>query len=119
MRALSIRQPWAGLISLGQKNIELRTWRTHYRGELLIVSSAKKLPVPYSMQDTPGFGFGVAVAIVELVNCREATPEDAERACCPISPGEYAWELRLVLRVAPVPIKGKLNFFEVDDSLIR
>lgn len=45
MKALSIRQPWASLI-LGTcitgvpKDIENRTWRTHYRGPLLIHASS-------------------------------------------------------------------------------
>ena len=39
MRALSVKQPWASLIASGQKTIETRTWRTDYRGDLLIVSS--------------------------------------------------------------------------------
>ena len=34
--ALTIRQPWATLIISGGKNIENRTWRTHYRGPILI-----------------------------------------------------------------------------------
>ena len=38
---LSVRQPWAGLIVKGIKAIENRTWRTHYRGDLLIHASGK------------------------------------------------------------------------------
>lgn len=36
MRALSIRQPWAWLITHGHKVVENRTWETFYRGPLLI-----------------------------------------------------------------------------------
>ena len=36
MKALSIRQPWAWLIVRGIKDVENRTWRTGYRGPLLI-----------------------------------------------------------------------------------
>jgi hypothetical protein len=36
MRALSIRQPWAHLIIFGGKDVENRTWKTDYRGPLLI-----------------------------------------------------------------------------------
>lgn len=36
MKALSIRQPWAGLIVAGVKHIENRAWRTRFRGRLLI-----------------------------------------------------------------------------------
>jgi len=36
VKCLSIRQPWAWLVANGWKNIENRTWRTNYRGRLLI-----------------------------------------------------------------------------------
>jgi hypothetical protein len=34
--ALSIKQPWAELIMLGRKTIEVRTWRTGHRGSLFL-----------------------------------------------------------------------------------
>jgi ASCH domain-containing protein len=36
VKALSIRQPWAWLIVTGYKDLENRSWRTNYRGPLLI-----------------------------------------------------------------------------------
>ncbi len=36
LRALSIRQPWAWLIVNGHKDIENRTWKTHFRGQILV-----------------------------------------------------------------------------------
>jgi len=42
MKALSIRQPWAGLIAAGVKTIETRNWRTGYRGQLLICASRQQ-----------------------------------------------------------------------------
>lgn len=41
MKVVSVKQPWATLITLGIKPIENRSWRTEYRGKLLIHSSAK------------------------------------------------------------------------------
>jgi hypothetical protein len=41
MKALSIKQPWASLIAHGIKDIENRTWRTHFRGKIYIHTSAK------------------------------------------------------------------------------
>lgn len=41
MKALSIKQPWAALIAHGIKDIENRTWRTHFRGKIYIHASAK------------------------------------------------------------------------------
>lgn len=36
---LSLLQPWASLVAIGAKCIETRSWRTDYRGPLLIASS--------------------------------------------------------------------------------
>jgi len=33
MKALSLHQPWASMISDGRKTIETRIWRTNYRSE--------------------------------------------------------------------------------------
>jgi len=40
MKALSIKQPWATLIASGIKNIENRTWKTNFRGTVLIHAGA-------------------------------------------------------------------------------
>lgn len=40
MKALTLRQPWAGLIVSGAKRIETRSWATRYRGPLAIHASA-------------------------------------------------------------------------------
>ena len=36
MRAISMTQPWATLVAIGVKSIDTRSWRTWYRGPLLI-----------------------------------------------------------------------------------
>jgi hypothetical protein len=46
MKTLSIRQPYASLICKGIKTIENRTWKTNYRGKLLIHASGKPLAFP-------------------------------------------------------------------------
>lgn len=40
--ALSVRQPWADLIVWGYKDVENRSFRTHFRGTILIHASAAK-----------------------------------------------------------------------------
>ncbi|MDR3572429.1 MAG: ASCH domain-containing protein [Anaerolineaceae bacterium] len=41
MKALSVKQPLAGLIIAGIKNVENRSWQTKYDGQLVIVSTKK------------------------------------------------------------------------------
>ena len=43
IRCITLYQPFASLIALGAKKIETRSWRTHYRGALLI-HAAKAFP---------------------------------------------------------------------------
>ena len=47
MKTLSIRNPWAYLIAYGVKDVENRSWKTDYRGELLIHASGKSDDWPY------------------------------------------------------------------------
>ena len=39
MKCLSLKQPFADLLALGEKTIELRKWNTKLRGEFLIHAS--------------------------------------------------------------------------------
>ena len=38
MKVLTIREPWASLIVNGYKEYEFRSWKTNYRGKILIHS---------------------------------------------------------------------------------
>ena len=42
MKALTIQQPWASLITMGVKIIETRSWSSKYRGPLAIHAGLKK-----------------------------------------------------------------------------
>jgi hypothetical protein len=81
MKAITIHQPWATLIALGEKQFETRSWATKYRGELAI-HAGKKIdltaiqdPEIYmailkhgfdKMRDLP---LGVVVGVAELKDC--------------------------------------------------
>ena len=39
MKCLSLKQPFADLLALGEKTIELRKWNTKFRGEFLVHAS--------------------------------------------------------------------------------
>lgn len=42
MKALTLRQPYASLVSLGVKTIETRSWSTRYRGPLAIHAGKRR-----------------------------------------------------------------------------
>jgi hypothetical protein len=106
MKAISIRQPWASLIATGRKTIETRKWRTEYRGDILIVSSARP-----RIDDLPA---GKAICICKIANCRAMTIEDEAAACCKIYDGTYSWILTDIRKIKPFNVRGKLRFFEVE-----
>lgn len=90
MKAITIHQPWAGLIAIGAKRYETRGWRTNYRGPIAIHASKKDShavikSLPHRTQisiydsfyehlDIPAGAFkymptGAVVATANLVEC--------------------------------------------------
>jgi len=97
MKALSVRQPFASQIVIGEKTIEWRSKPFNWRGPLVICASKS--------------------AIIELDNgkrlpvggCRPMTRKDFVAACCEDYEDEmygFAWELVSPREVVPVPVKG-------------
>lgn len=111
MKALSLWPVWAGLVREGLKTLEIRSRPTHYRGRLLICSSRRP-----AYDNVP---CGSAICTVELVGCRPMLPGDEARAGVAYRPGAWAWELADARAVMPVPVKGALGFYAVDDRLIK
>ncbi len=90
MKALSIKSPWAEMIRSGEKTIEFRTWKTSYRGPLLICCS-KNPRSEFS---------GNALCVVDLVDIHH----DGKR---------YNWIIKNPQAIKPFPVQGKLNLFDV------
>ncbi len=42
MKALTVKEPWASLIVQGFKKYEFRSWKTNYRGKVLIHAGLSK-----------------------------------------------------------------------------
>lgn len=119
---LSIRQPYAWLIVQGIKPVENRTWRTNFRGRVLIhagVTFAKRdfadcLEVygdqgfPRTREEMVGGIVGEAV----IVDCVKAHPS-------PFFIGPHAFVLEQPKAYQKlIPYGGKLGFFGVPASLI-
>jgi hypothetical protein len=101
MKALSLKEPWATLVASGKKTIETRKWRTNYRGPVLICACQ---PV------------GMALCIVELLDCRPMIDEDWPKACCdPYSPA-FAWVLGKVTPIERFAVRGMQGLFPVPAS---
>ena len=114
MKAISVRNPYAHFIMCGEKEFEFRTWQTDYRGDLLICSSANP-----KIKNTIS---GHALCIVRLNDVTKVTPKNYKDLGLERSDADgtlYAWQLTDVRTIKPFPVKGKLNFFNVDDNLIE
>jgi len=107
VKTLSVQQPDADLIASGEKTIEIRKWRTHYRGPLLIASSARPA------NQGPA---GVALALVDLHAVEPMRRGDWRAACTDwYAPGLFSWHVRVLLAIdVPWPIKGRLGIYETD-----
>lgn len=136
MRCITIRQPWATLIAIGEKRYETRGWKTNYRGDLAIhagkqVDKAACNAEPirsllaahgYTGDNLPT---GAVVAISRLNACYPVLQDDGETALLDggdnvitatgqeygfgdFAPGRYAWELTDLRRLPdPFPATGK------------
>jgi len=101
---LSVHQPYASMIADGVKLIELRTWATVHRGPLLICSTKQPR--------VPGLPSGVALCIVDVVDCRPMKPSDAILACHDYRSGLVAWCLVNPRRVEQVPVRGQQRLYQ-------
>jgi hypothetical protein len=104
MKILSIRQPWAYLITQGSKNIENRSWPTEYRGPVLIHASLninRKACATHGL-DPEVLKTGGVVGIADIVDCvRQHRSRWFE--------GPYGFVLRNRRRLPFVKWKGALG----------
>ena len=132
MRCLTIRQPWATLVAVGEKQFETRSWRTGYRGELAI-HAGKKVDKAICRQEPfrsvlARYGYtsdnlptGVIIAKGLLEECYEITHDGNgegwvignEHAFGDYTEGRFAWKLAdMNLLKEPIPVIGKLGLWK-------
>lgn len=117
MKAISIRQPWAWLIVNGHKDIENRSWRTKYRGQVLVHASqgvkwsdynaahAIACRLGIKMPCRWEFETGGIVGVTTITDC-------VEQSESPWFFGEKGFVLADSRPLPFVQMKGRLSFFE-------
>lgn len=127
MKVITIKQPFATLIAEGLKEYEFRTWRTKYRGEILIHAGkgvdkkAMKKFEKYNL-DYPS---GCIIAKVNLTDCvyiddkvREMLKKKNELVYgSVINHTEwegYGFKLENVKKIEPISINGKLSLWDYE-----
>lgn len=137
MKAITIKQPWAQLIAQGIKDIENRTWKTKFRGKVLIHTSAKSVDVLFSVEQSAQLwmnGFDATTVIsndsfptsaiigeIDIVDCvinnSSIWAEKSDADSKPI----YNWVLAnpVLYKKSILNIKGKLSFWEPDIDIVE
>lgn len=128
MKALTIKEPWASLIIEEYKKYEFRSWKTKYRGKILIhagLGIEKDMMERfknYNIDINPGYIIGEAtitdcILVDEEFNC-ELRSIDSVVYGRSNHTETYAWKLENVVKYEkPIPCKGKLglwNYCEVN-----
>ncbi len=77
MKALTIKEPWATLIIEGYKEYEFRSWKTNYRGKILIHAgkSLEKNQVKKFKEYNLEYSCGEIIGEADLVDCIKVTDE--------------------------------------------
>ena len=127
MKAITIKQPYATLIAEGLKEYEFRTWKTKYRGEILIhagkgVDKAAMMRFAHLKLEYPS---GCIIAKATLADCvvidetmkatlreknflvYQGTTEDADWH-------GYGFKMESVEKISPIPVDGKLSLWEYE-----
>lgn len=110
MKALSIHPYFAMAVVSGCKSIEVRTWSTEYRGDILICSTAAKYHGTIPSH---------ALGIVTLKDVRQLKKSDCEEAMIlskDYSSDLFAWVLEYNRLIEPIPVKGKLSLWDFEEE---
>jgi predicted transcriptional regulator len=125
MKVLTIKQPWAELIVSGYKKYEFRSWKTKYRGKILIHAgmSLEKDMVNRFKDYNLEYKLGAIIGEATLEDCILVDKEFNEklRKENPIVYGRsnhvetYAWKLNNIKKYdKPIEIKGKLGLWNYE-----
>ena len=127
MKVITIKQPFASLIAAGLKEYEFRTWKTKYRGKLLIHAGkgVDKKAMKKFEQYNLDYLSGCIIAEVDLTDCIKIDDE-ARKMLNKKNPlvysnvvkdqewNGYGFKLENVKKIDPIPINGKLSLWEYD-----
>lgn len=120
MKALTIRQPWAGAIVHQTKRIENRSWElptAHVGTRILIHAGAER------DRDATVYGpnlnvYGAIIGVATFADCHY---DNGNNVCCSVwaFTGAYHWEITDVIALPePVPAKGRLKFWTPPDVVL-
>lgn len=127
MKVITIKQPFATLIAEGYKEYEFRTWKTKYRGDILIHAGKgidKKAMKRYEHLNLD-YPTGCIIAKAILTDCiligdkekEMLTKKDPLVYYGIIKKPDwigYGFKLENVQKIEPIGINGKLSLWDYD-----
>lgn len=126
MKALTIKEPWASLIINNYKTYEFRSWKTNYRGKILIHAglSLEKNELKYFEDYNLNYQCGNIIGEATITDCILVTKE-LNKKILDINnkvyknnhENLYAWKLENIVKYEnPIPIKGKLGLWNYKED---
>lgn len=113
MKALSIKPFYATVILMGQKTVEWRSWKTDYRGDLLICASSSPWCAGAICKNALCVGRPVDIVPFTEEHLQTAYMDEM------LDGKSYAWQLDNLRSVEPFEVKGKLSSYDVDGALVK
>ena len=127
MKVITIKQPWATLIAKGYKEYEFRTWKTKYRGDILIHAGKKidKKAMERFKYLNLEYPIGKIIAQATITDCVYVDEEFAKKLYKkdPVvykglinknNWDGYGFKLENVKEVNPIEVNGKLGLWNYD-----
>lgn len=127
MKVITIKQPFASLIAAGIKEYEFRTWKTKYRGEILIHAGKgidKKAMEKFKCYNLE-YPSGCIIAKAKITDCVKIDEEVRKMLNTKNSLvyssivkhtewERYGFKLESVKIIKPIEINGKLSLWDYD-----
>lgn len=116
MKTITLHQPWASLVAEGYKDIENRSWRSHFRGPVLIHAGKGVdqwgpeevarfgMELPWKLSELPSRGI---IGVAYVTDC-------VEESSSPWFSGPYGFVLTHARPVEFYRCKGALSFWDCD-----
>ena len=124
LKVLTLRQPWATLVAEGIKKYEFRSWKTNYRGKILIhagIGIDKEDMKKYKNMNLKFPSIRI-IAIVEIEDCLELDEKLNKKIIAEknVAYGNkirtgYAWKLKNVKKINyGKDVNGQLGLWNID-----
>ncbi len=130
MKVITMKQPFATLIAKGYKEYEFRTWKTKYRGEILIHAGKgiDKKAMDYFKYLNLDYPTGCIIAKANLVDCvyvdnmvrkmlKEKNPIVYGSIIKYTEWNGYGFQLENIVEVEPIAINGKLSLWDYEGEV--